>query len=379
MLDKRDMQPIAPGIWGASSTSGQLYLMLSLRLANTSAVPLPIYRPDIVLQGTLRFTCDWDRPQKKQSEMQANAVTLLEPGAESDPLVCEAPPVPAFWRAQLQVLRAATGTAGLQTTLVPHDLDNARRLYHMEAALTDAAPQIDGWRERLLQAQHERHRQWAPARLALAPPESGRYASAPHRGWAATGGLLAVFLGATVLTLGLFAGGRVLRRAGLPQGGMAAATGLAMAGLWALATAALGGGGTGYDHPLYTALALGSVFFAPMLLGVVALHGLHKLLDAEQMAWWQPLATGWRRALTLIAPTSRAEFWVFLAHCAWLWALAVVCFAPLGRWVGPLLLVPVLTLSVRRMFSLSHKEWIEIGLIVIALLLFVLFHVIEQL
>ena len=375
-LGRRDMQPIAPGIWAASSASGQLYLMLSLRLANTSTVPLPIYRPDIVLQGMLRFTCSWDRPQKNQNENEANAVTLLQPGAESDLLVCDAPPVPAFWREQLPVLRAATGTAGLQTTLVPHDLDNVQRRYYLERALTDAAPQTDGWRERMLLAINKPHLRWAPAQGALEPPESDRHTGAPQRGWAATGRLLAAFLGLTVLTLGVFIGGRLLRLAGLPRGAVAVATVLAMVGLWLLGTARLSSGGADSS---YVGLGLVSIAIGPMLLSVAALHGLHKLLDDEDLAWWQTVATGWRRALTLVAPTSRAEFWGFLAHCAWLWALARVCLVPLDRWVGLVLLVPVLTLCVRRIFSLSQKEWREIGLIVIVLLLYVLLEVSEQL
>lgn len=371
-LEIRDMQPIAPGIWAAPSADGQVHLMLSLRLANTSSVPLPLYRPDIVLQGTLHFTCDWDRVRAPQSVMRANEVTLLQPGAESEPLACEAPPVAGYWRKQLAALQAANGKAGLQTVLVPHDLDSAQRLYHTELAFANASPFTFSWSERLLKARHEPYRQWSPAKNAMDPPESGSLTAAPHHGWAATATLLATFLGATVMALGLFAGGRMARSAGVPEGVVAVVTVLAVGGAWVLATVKLSGGGTGYDHPLYLGIALGAGYVGPVVLGVVALHGLHKLLDDEEMQWWQAVATGWRLTLNVTAKTSRAEFWGFLAHCAWLWALARVCLMPLDRWIGLALLVPVVTLTARRMLSMTSEEWLEVGLIVICLLLLVL-------
>lgn len=371
-LELRDMQPIAPGIWAAPSAEGQVRLMLSLRLANTSSVPLPLYRPDIVLQGTLRFTCNWDRTRITQSEMRANEVTLLQPGAESAPLACEAPPVAGYWREQLPALLAANGKAGLQTVVVPHELDSNQRLYHMELAFSHAAPQAISWSQHLMKARHEPYRQWSPAKTALEPPESGSLTAAPHHGWKATVTLLTTFLGATVLALGLFAGGRAARSAGVPEGLVAVVTLLLVGGAWVLTTMKLGGGGTGYDHPLFLGIALWVGYVGPVLLGVVALHALHKVLDDEDMEWWQAVATGWRRALNVTAKTSRAEFWGFLAHCAWLWALARVCLMPLDRWIGLALLVPVVTLTVRRMRSMTVQQWFEMGLIVIGLLLLLL-------
>lgn len=371
-LDMREMRPIAPGIWaGPPGPDGQLRLMLSLQLVNTSAAAVPVYRPDIILQGALRFTCDWDRLPKRQSEMEANAVTLLQPGAVSELLTCEAPPVAAYWREQLPALMAAAGQAGLQAVLVPHDLDSTRRLYHVELAFAQAAPQTAPWGERLLLARQEMHRQWAPAEHALDAPESGRFASSPHQGWSAAGSSLAAFLGATVVALGLFAGGRMLLRAGIPKGGVAVATLLAAGGMWGLALSKLGGG-TGYSHPLYVGIALWSGYFGPMLLGVLALHGLHKLLDDEQLEWWETVTTGWRRTFNVSAPTSRAEFWGFLAHGAWLWALARICLMPLDRWIGFALLVPLVALITRRMLSMTRQEWIEVVVMVVCTVLLVL-------
>ena len=106
--------------------------------------------------------------------------------------------------------------------------------------------------------------------------------------------------------------------------------------------------------------------------GVLALHGLHKLLDEEQLAWWQTVATGWRHALNIHAETTRAEFWGFLAHCAWLWLLARLCLAPLDRWIGLALLVPLSTLTFRRMRSMTGQEWLMVASVVVCVVLLML-------
>ena len=377
-IERRDMQPIAPGLWAAPAADGRVRLMLALRLANTSTQPLPVFRPDIVLGGApgtglggLAFACAWDRPEHNLSVMQANAVTMVQPGEASGPLACEAQPAPMHWREQLPALMAAGATA-TKPLLVPHDLDNARRLYHLELALTELAPQAEDWGQRLLTARHEPARQWAPGALPLEPPVSSRWAARPHQGWKSSAAALKYFLAATVLALALFAGGRGLLRVGMPKFAVAAGTLLAGTGLTVLATASLGGGGTGYGHPLYTGIALWSVYFGPILLCVLALHGLQKLLDKEQIDWWDAVAKGWRNALDLTSTTSRAEFWVFLAHCAWLWALARICLVPLDRWIGLALLLPLATLTARRLRSMSGKEMLEVGLSTACLVLLVL-------
>ena len=45
---------------------------------------------------------------------------------------------------------------------------------------------------------------------------------------------------------------------------------------------------------------------------------------------------------------------------------------PLDRWIGLALLVPVVTLTARRMLSMTSQEWLEMGLILICLLLLLL-------
>lgn len=367
----RDMQPVAPGLWAAPTSGGRVRLMLALRLANTSTRPLPVFRPDIVLGG-LAFACTWDRPEQNLSEMQANAVTMVQPGAASEPLACEAQPAPMHWREQLPALMTAGGDAAAKPLLVPHDMDNARRVYHLELALRDLAPQDETWGRRRLIAQQEPARQWAPGANPLEPPVSSHWAAGPHKGWKSSAEALKNFMAATVLALGLFAAGRGLLRVGMPKFAVAAGTLLAGLGMTALAAASLGRGGTGYAHPLYTGIGIWSVYFGPILLGVLALHGLHKLVDDEGTTWWETVIKGWRKTLDLGSATSRAEFWGFVAHCAWLWALARICLAPLDRWIGLVLLLPLATITVRRLRSMSPAEMLGMGLTAVALALLIL-------
>ena len=42
---------------------------------------------------------------------------------------------------------------------------------------------------------------------------------------------------------------------------------------------------------------------------------------------------------------------------------------PLDRWIGLALPVPVVTLTARRMLSMTSREWLEMGLILLLLLL----------
>lgn len=368
----RDMRPLAPGLWAAPSANGQLRLMLALRLVNRAALPLPIYKPDIVLDG-LAFACEWDRPPLRRplSEMQANEVTLVASGAESDPLVCQAPLVDARRGALLPGLLAQPSTL----RLLSHDLDSAQRLYHLELALGTLAPQAqrDNWYQRLRLARQEQGRQWVAGDKPLDAPVSPRWASSPHESAGATWQRLRDFLAATVLALGLFAGGRGLMRLGVPGGVVGGLTLLAGAGLVVGGAAYLAPSAGGYlSNPAVMGTALWITAVGPVLLVVLALHGLHTLLEREDLSWWDTVATGWRNALDLGSPTSRAEFWGFVAHCAWLWLLARYALRPLDRWVGLLIALPLLTLIWRRLRSLSGRELLEGVVAVVCIVLLAL-------
>ena len=376
----RSMRSVAPGVWASESSNGQVQFMLSLRVINKTALPLPIQRPDLTWggepgtgRGGLAFVCNWDRPQPPAGSAKLDEVVMLAPGAESDALACEAPPTGAYWRQRLLSAIADAQKGTTRPLWVSHELDNLSRLRHLEVALGSLASQAADWRMRLQAAQQHTGRQWMPAAQPLEPPVAKKWALSPHDGWPAAGKKLQLFLGATGLALLMFGVGRAMLRAGWPVPAVTLATLLAGAGVFAVGMAMTGGGGgSGYDSPLYLGIALYSAVVGPMLLGVWALHAVQKLLDAEDITWAYTVFLGWRRAVDVTSATSRAEFWGFFVHCVWWWVLARVCMAPLDRWVGAVLLVPFMTLIVRRLLSLTRAELLGIAIALVCLVLMAL-------
>jgi len=55
-----------------------------------------------------------------------------------------------------------------------------------------------------------------------------------------------------------------------------------------------------------------------------------------------------------------------------LWALARICLAPLDRWIGLVLLLPLATITVRRLRSMSPAEMLGMGLTTVGLALLIL-------
>ncbi|MBC7916480.1 MAG: hypothetical protein H7Y28_01595 [Rhodoferax sp.] len=373
----RTLRPLAPGLWAAESSAGQTYFMLALRLVNKTSLPLPIHRPDMVWggeagtgRGGLSFTCNWDEVPPPQGNIKAEEVSMLEPGAETRPMFCETAPVGAYWKERLPALMAAAQKGGEQPQILSHEFDSRKRLNHLEVALGNVAPQRSDWRRRYQVSQQEVGRRWMPASRTLDAPVAQRWTWSPNEGWAAAGEKLKLFLGATLIALALFGVGRALYRAGIPEvvvgvGTLASLSALLAFGMhWAGLT-----GGSGYDSPLFTGLALYAVVIGPMGLGIWALYALHRLLDAEELTWWQTVARGWRRAVDVSSNTSRAEFWGFFAQLVWWWGLVNVCLKPLHLWVGGILLYPLLTLFIRRFRSMTGAEILSVFVTVICLVL----------
>nr|WP_295785854.1 hypothetical protein [Rhodoferax sp.] len=371
----RSMRSVAPGVWVSESSNGQVQFMLSLRVINKTALPLPIQRPDLILggesgtgRGGLAFVCNWDRPQPPAGSAKLDEVVMLAPGAESDALACEAPPTGAYWRQRLLSAVADVQKGVARPLWVSHELDTPSRLLHLEGALAGLANQAADWRLRLQASQQEVGRQWTHAEKPLEPPVAKKWALSPHDGWPAAGKKLQLFLGATGVALLMFGAGRAMLRAGLPVTAVTLTTLLAGAGVFAVGMAMTGGGGgSGYDSPFYLGIALYSAVVGPMLLGVWALHAVQKLLDTEDLTWGHTVFVGWRRAVDATSATSRAEFWGFFVHCVWWWVLARVCLAPLDRWVGAALLVPFMTLIVRRLLSLTRAELLGVAIALVCL------------
>ncbi len=364
-MQDRNLQPIAQGVWASQSERGQLQLVLSLRWVNRAAVPIPVSRLSMVWAavpasslaglGGLEFACDWDRPPVQTGTYTAQAVQTLEPGGVSELLACVAPATTLPTKSRFLAAHDAAVRGTERPRIVSHDLDDRQHLHHLEMALSKLAAQAPIWGQRRLASEQESGRSWRAAAAPLQAPTARQWAWAPNAGWPAATEKLKVFIGGSLAAFTLFFVGRLLRRSGFPSAAVGLLTLLAGGGFLALG---LRGhmGGTGYDSPLYTGLALMGVAVRPLLLAVAALHLLYITLDDAGITWWHTVASGWRRALDLSSPTSKAEFWGFLVHAMWLWALARVCLVPLDLWASLGLALPFLALLVRRVRSLKKER-----------------------
>lgn len=371
----RGMRPVAKGLWAEVSDTGKTQFMLGLRLVNRSTLPIPIHNPElswggepVTGRGGLGFTCNWDKPVVLKGSFQLDQVLLLMPGEISDAIACEAQPANNYWREKLLANRGMSQPDGPLPLLIAHDFDDARRQRFLELALSELAPQSQDWRLRMQAAKEQVGRRWLPAKHPLEAPVAQKWTISPHAGWAEAGKKLQWFLGATLVTLALFAVGRVMLRSGIPGVAVAIGTVLIGIGLMAFGMKSLGGG-TGYDSPFYVGLAIYSAILGPLLLSVLALHKLHQLLDEEDIAWSNTVVRGWTHILNLSSSTSRAEFWGFFAHCVWWWALVHVCLQPLDLWLGSVLLLALISLLVRRLRSMRPSELLALMTTVACLVL----------
>jgi hypothetical protein len=243
-------------------------------------------------------------------------------------------------------------------------------LNHLEWALGNVTATSADWRKRYQVSQQEVGRRWTPAASPLGAPIARKWTWSPNEGWPAAGEKLKWFLGGTLVALALFSVGRGLLRAGVPKIGVGIGTLASLGALFAFGMARLGlTGGSGYNSPFYAGLAFYSLVIGPMGLGIWALYELHKLLDAEDLTWWQTVLRGWRRTVDVHCHTSRAEFWGFFAQLVWWWGLFNVCLKPLHLWLGGILLYPLLTLVVRRFRSMTGAEIGSVAVTVVCLVL----------
>ncbi|MFG6488668.1 hypothetical protein ACG04R_18430 [Roseateles sp. BYS78W] len=112
---------------------------------------------------------------------------------------------------------------------------------------------------------------------------------------------------------------------------------------------------------------LSLAFGAAMLAGLML--RLFRLLDEERRSWWQAIADGWRRALHIGGLTTRGQFWGFMAFALWAWALVSPWGRPWNRLALVALLVPLVTLCIRRLTSLTPREFWALLAVVAVLVL----------
>ena len=98
----------------------------------------------------------------------------------------------------------------------------------------------------------------------------------------------------------------------------------------------------------------GGAFVASLMLQ------LHRLLDDEGRTWGQTIADGWRRALHVGGKTSAGQFWGFVAFFVWTWGLISPWGRPWNQLALAALLLPFITLCMRRLTSLTAKEFVTL-------------------
>lgn len=342
-----------------------------LRITLTSRAPDPL--PLIELR--LRFgseahgvtlACATDPPAAdvhaayRQTLTPDRAVTLL----------CK-PPADAGSRSRLPVLLAAARQGGEPPWLLPRGLSTRRHppdrwLWALWAHVEDPAAT---WLRRAKQAQLPENagRTWQPAawpdppQLQPLPPTLAQRAAA-HSRHAGERLLPLLYLGGSAWVL-FFAVRLTLRRAALPvQTTVCLVAGVGLALLYLVVTRGrshFGGDGWGAWGELGVwlfglSVGLGSAVLAGLMLK------LHRLLDHEGRTWGQTIVDGWRRALQLGGATSAGQFWGFVAFFAWTWGLISPWGRPWSQWGLATLLLPLISLSVRRLRSLTVKEFVTL-------------------
>ena len=103
-------------------------------------------------------------------------------------------------------------------------------------------------------------------------------------------------------------------------------------------------------------IAVLSLGMAAAVLAMLMLR-LHALLDDERRSWWQTIAEGWQRALQLSGNTTAGQFWGFVAFATWAWGLAAPWGQPWNQMVLAAVGLPLITVTLRRLASLTAREW----------------------
>lgn len=131
---------------------------------------------------------------------------------------------------------------------------------------------------------------------------------------------------------------------------------------------AWGGGlghGDGWSRLGVLAGGLGMIMIGgSVAIGALLLQALYRVLDADDIGWAAAVAAGWRRMFHIGGLTSRGEFWGFVSFAIVLLLLSARLGRPWPAVVVLALMVPLGTLIMRRVTSLTPKEfWIGLAVI----------------
>lgn len=349
---------------------------LRITLTNRAPDPLPLVELRLRLGSEasgVTLPCHTD---PAPADIHAASRQAVEPGRAVD-LVCEAP-ADARSRALLPVLVGAARDGGEPPRLLPAGLRAKRPqpdqwLWQFWGRVDDP---LAAWQRRWKTAQRAENtgRTWQaatwpdpPALQPLPPTLSQRIGARSQRAW--DRGLPLLIIGGVGWVL--FFGVRLsMRRAALAaQSLVCLAAALAVSLLYLVVSRGsshFGGDGWSRWGELGVWLGVMSLGMSGAVLAILMLR-LHRLLDDEGRSWGQAIADGWRRALQLGGTSTSGQFWGFVAFAVWAWGLASPWGQPWNQAVLAALGLPLITVSLRRLASLTVREFAVLVLMLLLL------------
>ncbi len=339
---------------------------LTLTLTNTGPDPLPPQGLRLRLGSEafgLTLPC---RVDPLAADAFAAARQTLAPEVDVT-LVCAAP-TDERGRRVLPVLVAAARAGGEPPVLLPRaPAEGGNQAEHfLWARWAPVDLPLSAWQRRWKEAQQPANagRAWQGGERLQPPelvPQAPSWAERRAAGWKQRRAQLLQTLAFTALTVVLV----VLCRAGLRRASAALHALVCGVGAGLVALPVLFGvfgdgqwsGGDGWSRigtlasGLYIVGMAGAAAFMAMLM-----LKLYRQLDEESDSWTHTIVDGWRRSLHIGGPTSAGQFWGFVAFAIWAWALISPWGRPWSQLTLAALAVPLLTLGIRRLTSLTPNE-----------------------
>jgi hypothetical protein len=354
-----------PGVWTLHGSWETLYV--ALRLKNMSDEALPLFDVTLSLAGGGNLPALQCSLDPRPSDSAWVGQWRLSAGG-SKALLCKtegiAPKAFAGLPERLSVLVDAARVGGPQPTLVLPDFAQPQVQARLEGALSAARMNDPGeaWLRAWKQAQERPSWRWQASAQAMHAPT---IVPPPPTVWER---ILAFFspmkfaLMCTVGALMVFVLVRAMNHMGSPEVFSGFVGIVLLAGITMLIT-----GRVHVDSSVEGVVSALSVtfVFGSMAIGVLVLLGLHRFLEREEVSWTQTVILGWTRVLDWRGESSRAEFWGFLAHAAWIWVMADAFFGGLKWLVLALLLPPVTALVLRRLRAIPLSDLLLGGAVLI--------------
>lgn len=356
-------RPIGPGLWVDAEGGARRHFALRASLLPVHGGGLPVDSLQIRFgegADVLTLLCSTAQLRslagKTAGPIFAHAVSVRCQGEGA-----------ARWEAVLPVLVDAARGGGLQPQLVvlgpkAMDAQAERTLWRNWGSTSNLAGKW-GNAVKTHSQPGMAQRSWVPSTSALGPPQLlpipptqvERARASASAAWGRMQPVAMVFL----ITLGVFGIGR----AAIPQASIPVRFWTSLALCLLLGTPALlavrkmGWSGDGWSN-LATVGAGASVLISVAMgaLLVTVLHMVHDVLDEEDLSWMQTITRGWRNAFQLAGRASRGEFWGFLVFVLAARAVFVALGSPWQNVLTGVVALPLCTLLLRRLQSLTLQD-----------------------